>query len=102
MAIVYRTQDSHHLQPDRPKISLLDSLLALLGVEVSRDAQAPIVLGHEGADDAVLARAGYMLVVALGGPRAGIEFWPVDLQLSASSERAESRQRRGQAGGETR
>lgn len=59
--------------------SLLDPLLALLGVGVPRRAQAALVPGHERAEQRVFPDLGDGLLVALGHVRARVELGPVDL-----------------------
>ena len=62
-----------------PPFDLFDPLLALLRVEVPRRAETPLVLGHIGSNDSVLACLGIVLVVTLHGVWSGVETGPVDL-----------------------
>ena len=59
--------------------SLLDPLLPLLGIEVPRRAQPPLVSRDERAHDLGLPHLGDGLVVALRRPRPRVELGPVDL-----------------------
>ena len=58
---------------------LLDALLALLGVEIPRRAEAALVLGNQRPHDGILPRFGVVIVVAFRGKGSRVKLGPVHL-----------------------
>ena len=66
--------------PEHANRNLLNTFLALLGVDVARSAKAALMPRDQGSQYFIFTHPADRLVVPFGSPRPRIQFWPVDLR----------------------